>query len=92
MIDKGELDGVKLDGLGIAVFADWPAAIHEGGGVASAYIDEQANQEQRVALTRVARGEVGGPWAIFINTYTLDGPHFAPFDVELSEHRSRYTR
>jgi hypothetical protein len=87
---QGELDGVKVDGLGLAVFADWPAAIHEGGGVASAYIDEKADEAQREALTRVARGEVGGPWAIFINTYELDGPHFAPFDVELSEHTTRF--
>jgi hypothetical protein len=91
IIDKGELDGVGVDGLGVAVFADWPGAIHEGGGVATAYIDERADDDQRAALTRVARGEVGGPWAIFINTYTLDGPHFTSFDVELSEHMSRYT-
>jgi len=91
IIDKGELDGVKVDGLGLAVFADWPAAIHERRGVASVYIDEKADEQQRVALTRVARGEVGGPWATFINTYKLDGPHFAPFDIELSEHSSRYT-
>jgi hypothetical protein len=91
IIDKGELDGVSVDGLGVAVFADWPGAIHEGGGVATAYIDERADDDQRAALTRVARGEVGGPWAIFINTYTLDGPHFTSFDVELSEHMSRYT-
>lgn len=90
IVDKGEVDGVAVDGLGIAVFADWPGAIHEGGGKASAYIDERANDEQRAALTRVARGELGGPWAIFINTYELEGPHFVPFDVELSEHTSRY--
>lgn len=90
IIDRGELEGVKLDGLGLAVFADWPAAIHEGGGVASAYIDERADDEQRAALTRLARGELGGPWAIFINTYELNGPQFVPFEVELAEHRSRY--
>lgn len=87
---EGEVDGVDVSGLGIAVFADWPAAIHEGGGTASAYVDERANEEQREALTRVARGELGGPWAIFINTYELDGPHFVSFDVELSEHTSRF--
>jgi hypothetical protein len=73
------------------VFADWPGAIHEGDGVASAYIDERADDEQRAVLTKLARGEVGGPWAIFINTYELDGPHPAPFAVELSEHTSRLT-
>ena len=91
IIEKGELDRVKLDGLGVAVFADWPGAIHEGGGVAAAYIDERADDDQRAALTRVARGEIGGPWAIFINTYELAGPHFVPFDVELSEHTSKFT-
>lgn len=90
MIDVGEVDRVTLDGLGLAVFADWPGAIHEGDGVASAYLDERANDEQRAALTRVARGEVGGPWAVFSNTYELDGPHPAAFDVELSEHTSRF--
>ena len=91
IVDRGELDGVTLDGLGLAVFADWPGAIHEGGGVASVYIDERADEAQRAALKRFAFGELGGPWAVFINTYELDGPHFAPFDVELSEHTSRYT-
>jgi hypothetical protein len=90
IIDKGDVEGTNVDGLGVAVFADWPGAIHEGGGKASAYIDERADEEQRFALSRVARGEIGGPWGIFINTYELDGPHFAPFDVTLSEHTSRY--
>jgi hypothetical protein len=90
IIESGEIDGVKVDGLGVAVFADWPGAIHEGGGVATAYIDERADDEQREVLSRVARGEVGGPWALFINTYELSGPRFVSFDVDLSEHTSRY--
>jgi hypothetical protein len=91
IIDRGEVEGVAVDGLGIAVFADWPGAIHEGGGIASAYIDDRADEEQRAALSRLARGELGGPWALFINTYELRGPHFAPFDVNLSEHTSGFT-
>lgn len=90
IFDKAEVDGVRLDGLGLAVFADWPRAIHEGGGVASAYIDDRADEAQRAALTRLARGEIGGPWALFINTYELSGPHPVRFDVELSEHTSRF--
>lgn len=90
IFEQGELDGVRLDGLGVAVFADWPGAIHEGGGKASAYADDRADEQQREALARFVRGELGGPWAVFINTYELDGPHFVPFDVELSEHTSRY--
>jgi hypothetical protein len=90
MIEKGSVDGTDVDGLGVAVFADWPGAIHEGGGVAVAYIDERADGAQRDVLTRVARGEIGGPWALFINTYELAGPHFVRFDVELAEYATRF--
>jgi hypothetical protein len=90
IIDAGEVERVTVDGLGVAVFADWPGAIHEGGGVASAYIDDRAGDEQRAALASLVRGEMGGPWALFINTYELSGPHFVPFEVSLAEHTSRF--
>jgi hypothetical protein len=89
IVDKGEHDGVQLDGLALCVFADWPGAIHEGNGVAVAYIDERGDDDQRAALTKLVRGEDGGPWGIFINTYTLDGPHPVAINVELAEHRSK---
>ena len=44
------------------------------------------NQQQ--ALTRLLRGDVGGPWSIFINTYELAGPHPAHFDVDVADHAS----
>lgn len=37
------------------------------------------------------RGELGGPWAIFIKTYDLAAPVPAPFDVRLAQHGSRAT-
>src|SRR5262245_34452876 len=66
--EHGHVDDVSLDGLGAAVFAKWPGAIHEGGGRATCYVDERADAAQRAALTRVVRGELGGPWALFIRT------------------------
>lgn len=87
-IADGEVGGTDLSGRSLAVFADWPGAIHEGGGRASAYVDDGADDAQAEALGSVLRGEVGGPWAIFINTYELDGPHRAPFTVEFAEHAS----
>lgn len=89
-IDSGQYDGTSLDGLNFAIFADWPGAIHEGNGVAICYVDERADDAQRAALTTIARGEAGGPWGIFINTYELHGPFFAPFEVEIVEGASRY--
>jgi hypothetical protein len=90
-IERGEIDGTAVDGLGIAVFADWPGAIHEGGGEAIALLDERADAAQRAALSRVVRGELGGPWGIFITTYALAEPKTARFDLQLSAYASRAT-
>jgi len=91
MIDTGQVDDVTVSGLGAAVFAKWPGAIHEGGGRATCYIDARADEQQRAALTRVVHGEVGGPWGLFIKTYNLAAPVAAPFDVQLAHHGSRAT-
>lgn len=89
VIDAGSVDGVPVDGLAIAVFADWPGAIHEGGGRAVAFLDERADVAQRDALSRLVRGEVGGPWAIFAGTYTMSEPEPARFDLDLSGYDTR---
>lgn len=89
MIRKGQVDDVDVSGLGAAVFAKWPGAIHEGGGRATSYIDDRAGDAQRGALTRVVRGELGGPWGLFIKTYDLAAPVAAVFNVQLAGHGSR---
>ena len=91
VIDHGHVDGVSLDGLGAAVFAKWPGAIHEGGGRATCYVDARANDSQFAALTRVMRGELGGPWGIFIKTYDLAAPVSVTFDIDLAQFRSKAT-
>lgn len=91
LIERGHVDGVALDGLGVAVFAKWPGAIHDGGGLATSYLDERADEAQRAALGRVVRGELGGPWGLFIRTYELAAPAAARFDVRLAQHASRAT-
>ncbi|MEO8291092.1 MAG: DUF1326 domain-containing protein [Gaiellaceae bacterium] len=88
-IEQGNYGEVSLDGLTLGVYADWPRAIHEGGGKAVVYYDERADEKQREALETLARGEAGGPWGVFINTYELVGVHPAPFEVELAAERSR---
>src|SRR4051794_26333949 len=89
MIEQGRVDGVDVAGVGAALFAVWPRAIHDGGGRATCYIDARADQAQRAALTRVLRGETGGPWGVFSKTYTLAPPVFAEFRVDLAQHGSR---
>jgi hypothetical protein len=91
IIERGHVRDVRLDGLALALFADWPQAIHEGGGRAVCYIDERADAGQREALSSVVRGELGGPWGLFIKTYALAPPTFARFDVNMAAHHSRAT-
>ena len=89
IVSEGSHGETPLDGLAFSVYADWPGAIHEGGGVAIAYLDERADAAQREAISALVRGEAGGPWGIFITTYTLEGPHPAPYDVSLAEYETR---
>jgi hypothetical protein len=89
-IDKGRFDDVELDGLTLAVFADWPKAIHDGGGKAVALYDERADERQREALEALLRGREGGPWGIFINTYELLDIIPAPVEFEADGEHSRY--
>ena len=89
MIDRGEVNRIDVGGLGVALFADWPGAIHEGGGRASSYLDERADPAQRSALATLLNGEAGGPWGLFRKTYDLSGPHPARFDVTLAQHETR---
>jgi hypothetical protein len=89
-VESGRYGATALDDLNFSIFADWPGAIHEGGGRAVVYIDERADDGQQQAIDALVRGEAGGPWAIFITTYELDGPHSAPYELEVAEERSYY--
>ena len=89
-VEEGRFGDTVLDGLNFSVYADWPGAIHEGGGRAASFLDEQADDDQRRALTTLIRGDAGGPWGIFIDTYELEGPAPAPDAVELAGERSSF--
>ena len=83
-IADGTYGDVRLDGCSLALFADWPGAIHEGDGKAIALYDERAGEAQRRALEALLRGESGGPWGIFVNTYEIEKVEAVPFDLELN--------
>ena len=63
-IEKGEKDGVTLDGLNVVLVCDSPQVMGEGGWRVAVYIDERANDEQQAALGEILSGEVGGPPAM----------------------------
>ncbi len=84
-IDKGEYDGLALDGLGLGFAAKWPGAIHEGNGTVALFVDEKASSDQRDALLSIGSGEAGGlPFEILATTFsTLVEPRFLPFEFHL---------
>ncbi len=64
-IKTGRCGDIKLDGLKYAWAAKWPGAIHEGGGTAKIWIDENASKEQNSALGQILQGRLKGvPWGI----------------------------
>jgi len=62
-IDKGEKDGVKLDGLSFIVFIHSPKAMGEGNLTVGLIVDDRASDAQVEAISAIATGAAGGPMA-----------------------------
>ena len=62
-IDKGEKDGVKLDGLSFIVLMHSPKAMAEGNITVGLIIDARATEKQAEAISAIATGAAGGPMA-----------------------------
>ena len=62
-IDKGEKDGVKLDGVAFIVLMHSPKAMAEGNITVGLIIDERAGGKQAEAIQAIATGAAGGPMA-----------------------------
>ena len=89
-VEQGSYGDLRLDGLNIGLYANWPAAIHEGNGIATCLVDERADEQQRTALRGLLEGNGGGPWAIFRKTFSeLHGPRYVRYDVDAETHLPR---
>ncbi len=62
-IDKGDKDGVKLDGLAFIVMLHSPKAMAEGDITVGLIVDERASDAQVEAISAIATGAAGGPMA-----------------------------
>ena len=60
-LERGDVDGVDVGGTGVAMVADAPPVMSEGGWKVGLVIDEGASDEQAEALTQVFSGALGGP-------------------------------
>lgn len=62
-IDRGEKDGVRLDGLSFLVMLHSPGPMAEGQIVVGLIVDERATDAQASAIEQIATGAAGGPMA-----------------------------
>src|SRR5229473_951936 len=63
-IDKGNSDGVNLDGLAFAVLGQAPEIMGKGNWAVGLIVDDRASDGQKQAITTIASGQAGGPPAI----------------------------
>jgi hypothetical protein len=64
LIEKGEKDGVRLDGLGFAVVMSSPGPMVDGDMTVGLIVDERADQQQTDAIAAISTGAAGGPMAV----------------------------
>jgi len=62
-IDKGEKDGVNLDGVSFIVLMRAPGPMAEGNIKVGLIIDDSAGDDQAAAIGDIATGAAGGPMA-----------------------------
>ena len=62
-IDKGQKDGVALDGLSFIVLLHSPGVMGEGNMTVGLIVDDRASQQQVDAISAIATGAAGGPMA-----------------------------
>lgn len=88
VIDEGKHGETDLSGLKVGAIFKWPGPIHEGGGEAIAYVDENASQDQRQALLSILTGGDTDPmathFAVFASTVEkMHEPQFVPIDFDI---------
>src|SRR5512133_1248867 len=64
-IDAGEVEGVDVAGLTVAMIGDTPRIMADGNWRVGMFMDAAASQEQADKLGAVFSGQLGGPMAWF---------------------------
>lgn len=86
-VDQGEIDGVDVSGLGLAVLADTPGQMTDGNWRVGILIDADASDEQARLMTGVFGGHMGGPMEHFAPLIgDVLGSQAAPFTWSERDH------
>src|SRR5690242_9686988 len=62
-IREGDVEGTGIAGRRIAVVADTPEVMTQGGWRLGVYVDDEADDEQLDKLVKAFSGQLGGPMA-----------------------------
>ena len=89
-IERGEVDGVDVSGLGVAAVAESGRYMHEGNWKLGLLIDDSASDEQADKLGAVFSGQLGGPMGALGGLVSeVLGVERVPFDFSSSDGRHR---
>jgi hypothetical protein len=89
-IDSGEVDGVDVSGVTVAVLADTPQVMADGNWRVGVFMDEAATQEQADKLGAVFSGQLGGPMEALSGLIGEDlGMEVAPIEYRDDGRRHR---
>ena len=65
-IHEGNFEGVDLSGLGFVLAMYTPGKMSEPDWTTAIYVDERADEKQKVQLGKILGGEIGGPMERFM--------------------------
>lgn len=89
-IGSGEVDGVDVSDLTVAVLADTPQVMADGNWRVGVFMDEKATQEQADKLGVVFSGQLGGPMEALSGLFGENlGVEVAPIEYEDDGRRHR---
>ncbi|MDR7613198.1 MAG: DUF1326 domain-containing protein [Armatimonadota bacterium] len=78
--ERGEIDGVDVSGLTLALAVHIPGNVLKGGWKVVAFVDSKASPRQKEAILAAHTGELGGPLA---DLATLVGEVLGVYDVPI---------
>ncbi|MGH6943066.1 MAG: DUF1326 domain-containing protein [Geminicoccaceae bacterium] len=91
-ITRGDIDGIDVSGLNVAVAVFIPGNVLKGGWRAVRFIDNRASPEQEAALLAVFRGQKGGPLKDLAGLVGEEvAVHRAPIRYEVREGKGKLT-
>jgi hypothetical protein len=89
-IEKGDIQGVDVSGLTIAMLCHIPGNIMNGNWRAVVFLDDKASSQQEEAILNVFTGKLGGPVADFASLVgEVVGVERVPVTFEVQEGKGR---